>query len=156
MRLSPRHGPYDINFPRLPVTDVRTTGTTSFSTMFLADFVFKWSNPSSTVWHMYMHTCMKNISAIPIMIPEVYVSGRVAHSCCSAVLYSQHVLSIYNNTSTDFLIISMHRSSTEFSYMSSSIPQHKSSMSIRQPAFLGKYIQQKFSPCCLVALSSEF
>jgi hypothetical protein len=94
------------------------------------------------VWHMYMHTCMKNISAIPIMIPEVYISSRVARSCCCAVRYSQHVISIYNNTSTDFLIISMHWSSTEFSYMSSSIPQNKSSISIKQPTFLGKYIQQ--------------
>jgi hypothetical protein len=132
------HGLCDINFSMLPVPVVRTT----FSTMFLADFVFKWSNPSSTMWHMYMHTCMKNISAIPIVIPEDYISGRVARSCCCAVRYSQHVLSIYNNTSTDFLIISMHRSSTEFSYMSSSIPQNKSSISIKQPTFLGKYIQQ--------------
>jgi hypothetical protein len=35
------NGPWDINFSMLPVPAVRTFSTTSFSYMFLADFVFK-------------------------------------------------------------------------------------------------------------------
>jgi hypothetical protein len=73
---------------------------------------------------------------------STYISGVAACSYCCVVWYAQHIYSIYNNTAADSLNISMHRSVTEFSYMSSSIPQNKFPISIKQPTFLGKCIQQ--------------